>query len=533
MTKRRYKKGVVREQLSLLPPCIEDYVDEDNPVRAIEAFVNSLDLAELDFAHCEADNHAGQPPFDPASLLKLYLYGYLNSVRSSRRLERESARNLEVIWLMGGLKPSYKTIANFRKDNADGLKAVNKTFVQLCHQLKLFGGALVAIDGSHFNGNASKSSIITAKNLDDKIRRMEAHIAAYQDALASNDADDETAQNSSLHKDADLPAKLKQLQARLAVRKEQQKKLKESGEGQYSGTDPDARLLNKGNGTVAGYNVQSVVDEKHKLIVASEVTNDGTDLHQLHPMSQLACEALGAEAKDLEVLVDAGFYDASQLEKCEEDGFMVYAPEPKKSKSEADGRFTKQAFVYDSSRDAYQCPGKKWLEKQGGLRQNNGHPKYRYASKGSDCKACPLKKKCLSDKGKRREIYCYPGEQETVIAAHKKRMATPKAQDKMRQRSAIVEHPFGTLKCRSGWQHFLVRGFKKVRGEWSLMVTCYNFTRVLNIIGIQDFIEFCTQNPSFASFLDTICPLKTPYIRFKTIMTSMSLKVSTIDKINA
>ncbi len=362
MTKRRYKSGVGREQLSLLPPSIEDYVDEDNPVRAIEAFVNSLDLGTLGFGHCEADNHAGQPPYDPASLLKLYLYGYLNSVRSSRRLERESVRNLEVIWLMGGLKPSYKTIANFRKDNADGLKAVNKTFVQLCRQLELFGGVLVAIDGSHFNGNASKSSIITAKNLDDKVRRLEAHIATYQKQLADNDALDKTAKSTSLHKEDNLSAKIEKLQASLLTRKTQQKSLKESNEGQYSSTDPDARLLNKGNGTVAGYNVQSVVDNRNKLIVASEVTNAGTDYHQLHPMSQLAKEALGVEANRLEVLADAGYHNAEQLVKCAEDGFTVYTPDPQKSKKETDGLFDKEVFDYEQSRDAYQCPAKKWLE---------------------------------------------------------------------------------------------------------------------------------------------------------------------------
>ena len=514
----------------MLPPSIEDYVGEDNPVRAIEAFVNSLDLAELGFAYCEADNSAGQPPYDPACLLKLYLYGYLNSVRSSRKLEREAARNLEVIWLMGGLKPSYKTISDFRKDNADGLKAVNKTFVQLCGQMKLFGGVLVAIDGSHFHGNASKNSIITAKNLDDKIRRMEAHIATYQKQLADNDALDDAAKNSSLHKEENLPAKIEKLQACLAVRKRQQESLKESGEGQYSSTDPDARLLNKGHGTVAGYNVQSVVDDKHKLIVASEVTNDSTDLHQLHPMSQLAKEALSVEANALEVLVDAGFYNAEQLEKCAEDGFTVYAPEPKKSKSEVDGRFAKQAFSYDSSRDAYQCPDKKWLEKQGGLRKNTGNPKYRYASKGSDCKVCPLKKKCLSDKGKRREIYRYEGECEAVMIAHKKRMAAPEAQGKMRKRSAMVEHPFGTLKCRAGWQHFLVRGFKKVRGEWNLMVTCYNFTRVLNIIGLQEFIQFCTQRANFSINCSLHFLFCSFHIHLKTIRTFFSLKISTTER---
>ena len=283
MTKRSYKIGHSREQVSLLPPCIEDYVGRDNPVRAIDAYVDSLDLNGLDFGDVGSDGGAGQPPYDPADLLKLYLYGYLNQVRSSRRLEREAQRNTEVIWLLRGLTPGYRTIANFRKDNAAGLRAANREFVLLARSLDLLGGELVALDGAFFHGDASKASILTKRRLEERMAALDRSIAEYQSALTANDQAEETAAAASTPPaGGDIAEKLAALRQRRATAAADLAKLEASGDGQLSRTDPDARLLAKHGQIVAGYNVQIAVDDKHKLIVASEVVNDGNDTGQLH-----------------------------------------------------------------------------------------------------------------------------------------------------------------------------------------------------------------------------------------------------------
>lgn len=488
MTKRRYKCGDDRGQVSLLPARIEDYVHGENPVRAIDAYVDTLDLGELGFCYTGPTNGKGQPPYDPGAQLKLYIYGYTNQLRSSRRLERETHRNLEVIWLMGGLRPSYKTIADFRKDNAGPLKAVNKDFVLLCKELDLLGGKKCAIDGSFFHGNASKASIMTAATLDKQLAELDEKIARYQKELDQNDRSDEKTGAQSLHKDDELKEKLKLLEEKQREKQALKEKLSASGDTQISTTDADARLLNKGNGTVAGYNVQIGVDDKHKLIVASAVTNDGNDLHQLYPMAEKVKQALDVDA--LEALADAGYPEGEQLRQCEENGITVYAPMPDKSgKNKAEGRFARDDFIYDAKADIYRCPQGEALEKRGKPVVQNGKLMDRYVSKSASCKACPLREKCLTQKADRRHLFRW--QHEDVVDRHRARMKG--SSGKMRERSGLVEHPFGTLKCRAGWLHFLVRGFEKVGGEWALMATCYNFTRVLNVIGLKDFMDYCVQ----------------------------------------
>jgi transposase len=309
MTKRSYKIGHSREQVSLLPPCIEDYIGRDNPVRAIDAYVDSLDLNGLDFCDIGSDGGAGQPPYDPADLLKLYLYGYLNQVRSSRRLEREVRRNTEVIWLLRGLTPGYRTIANFRKDNAAGLRTANREFVVLARSLDLLGGELVAIDGAFFHGDASKASILTKKRLEERMAALDRSIAEYHAALTANDQTEEAAAAASAPPTgADIAEKLAALRQRRAAAAADLAKLTDSGDGQLSRTDPDARLLAKHGQIVAGYNVQIAVDDKHKLIVASEVVNDGNDTGQLHAMAEAAKQALGTAA--LTAVADTGYYNS-------------------------------------------------------------------------------------------------------------------------------------------------------------------------------------------------------------------------------
>src|ERR1700739_4107010 len=304
MTNRTFKTGESREQACLLPPRIEDYVGPDNPVRAIDGFVDALDLAELGFRHAKRGVGAGQPPYDPADLLKLYLYGYINQVRSSRRLEREASRNLELIWLLRNLKPGYRTIANFRKENWEALKAANRSFVLLVRELGLVGGTVVAIDGSFFHGDASKASIFTRKRISAQIAKLAQDRKAYGKSLEDNDAAEAKSSRNDGHHDGDggdIGAKVAALMARRSRAQADLDRLEASGETQLSLTDPDARLLVKGGQGIAGYNVQAVVDDKHKLIVASEVVNDSSDVGQLHAMAKAAKDAL--EARTLQALV--------------------------------------------------------------------------------------------------------------------------------------------------------------------------------------------------------------------------------------
>ena len=490
MTNRTFKVGESREQPSLLPPRIEDYVGPDNPVRAIEGFVCALDLAKLGFRHADRGAEAmGQPPYDPADLLKLYLYGYINQVRSSRRLEREACRNLELIWLLKNLRPGYRTIANFRKENWKALKAANRRFVLLARELGLVGGAVVAIDGSFFHGDASKASIFTRKRLAEQIAKLDQEIEAYGNSLEDNDAAEAKQPRNDGHDDggggdgADIGAKVAALMARRSRAQANLDRLEASGETQLSVTDPDARLLVKGGQGVAGYNVQAVVDDKHKLIVASEVVNDSSDVNQLHAMAKAAKEAVDAEA--LQVLADEGYYSSTELKACEDDGIKAYVP-PSKGNGllEKAGRFGLKNFSYDGAADAYICPAGQLLRPMEGRWTNtSGRVEIRYASRKATCGACQLRPRCLSPKARYRTIRRW--EHEDVLERHRARMES--ASDLMCRRSAIVEHPFGTLKCRAGYRHFLVRGFDKVRGEWSLMALCYNFTRVLNILGFEGF----------------------------------------------
>jgi transposase len=283
-TNRSYKSGQSREQASFLPPYLEDYVGRDNPVRAIDAYVDSLDLNQFGFRDVGSDGGAGQPRYDPVDLLKLCLYGYLHQVRSSRRLEREARRNVELMWLLGGLAPGYRTIANFRKDNAAGLKAANRYFVLLARRLDLLGGTLVAIDGAFFHGDASKASILTKKRLQEQMAALDRSIAEYNAALEANDKAEAAAAPERPPSGADMAQKLAALRQRRAAAATDLAKLGDSGDGQISRTDPDARLLAKHGQIVSGYNVQIAVDDKHKLIVASEVVNEGNDTGQLYAM---------------------------------------------------------------------------------------------------------------------------------------------------------------------------------------------------------------------------------------------------------
>jgi transposase len=491
MTNHAFKSGDNREQPSLLPPRIEDYVGPDNPVRAIDSFVNALDLVKLRFRHSERGVGAGQPPYDPSDLLKLYLYGYINRIRSSRRLEREAGRNLELIWLLRNLKPGYRTIANFRKENWAALKAANRSFVLLMRELDLIGGTLVAVDGALFHGNASKGSIFTQGKLTKQIAELDREIEAYGKSLDANDTEEAKQQSGgpedgSQSDGGDVGEKMKELMFRRERARADLKDLETSDKGQVSKTDPDARLLSKGDQTIAGYNVQSVVDDKHMLIVGSEVVNR-SDAGHLHVMAKAVKDAL--DVKALQVLADEGYYNSEDLKACEDDGITAYVPiHEGNRKLEKQGRFPRKDFSYDASADVYRCPAGELLHPTKKPWTNaSGRVEVRYLSSKRSCDACPMRARCIAPEAKIRSVSRW--EHEGVLDRHRARMASEGTGQLMCRRSAIVEHPFGTLKCRAGYQHFLVRGFDKVRGEWSLMALCYNFTRVLNILGFDRFIE--------------------------------------------
>jgi transposase len=491
MTSRRYKSVSNRQQISLLPPSIEDYVHETNSVRAIDAYVETLDLAKQGFQNTAGGVCAGQPAYPPEALLKLYLYGYINKVRSSRRLESETYRNLEVIWLVEELRPSYKTIADFRKNNSKALTATNRDFVLLCKDLQLFGGETLGIDGSFFKADASKAGIYTEKKLNQQLQQLDDKINAYQEQLAAQDEADNQAGLGSLTEDKQLNEKITALKEKQAIKKALQKRLQESDSKQISTVDPDARLLSKRGQTIAGYNVQIAVDAKHKLIVAEAVTQDGNDTQQLMPMIDKAQAILASTT--LTVLADSGYYEGNQIKQCEDQHIIAYVAIPDKSKAiKAQGRYTRDQFKYNIEGDAYTCRQGMPLTRYGTPYQINNKNYTRYKSKVSACKQCPVRSQCLTDKATSKQLLRW--EHEDVAERHQNRMQNSKGI--MRQRGALVEHPFGTLKRRAGWDHFLMRGLEKSTGEFSLMVLGYNFTRVLNILGIDTLRDYCVQRSS-------------------------------------
>jgi len=523
MTNRTFKTGVSRDQASFLPPRVEDYVGGDNPVRAIEAFVAALDLERLGFGHAGSGGGAGQPPYDPADLLKLYLYGYTNRIRSSRALEREAGRNLELIWLMKQLVPGYRTIANFRRDNWKALKATNREFVLLMRELNLLGGEVVAIDGAFFDGNASKGSIKTQRKLAKRLAEIEREIEAYGATLDANDSAEAERppagpEGNGGDGGGDVAQKVAGLMAKRTTLKADLAQLEENGQTQLSRTDKDARLLSKNGQVVAGYNVQIAVDDKHKLIAASEVVNDGNDTGQLYDVAKAARDELGVET--LIALADSGYYNGQTLKDCEENGIVAYVPQARRTaRLEAQDRISHEAFAYEAEANVYRCPAGSLLRPTQGRKTNGNRIEIRYVSRKSDCDACALRARCVSVKTPTRTVQRW--EHEAVLERHRARMQD--ADGRMRRRAELAEHPFGTLKCRAGYRHFLVRGFEKVRGEWSLMALCYNFSRVLSILGLDSFMGYLAhRHPNWALLLLNVVKaivrrlqILTPHLRAK------------------
>jgi transposase len=465
-----HRVGLDRSQTLLFPERLEDYIAAENPVRFLDAFVAALDLHALGFAKARCAN-TGRPPYDPADLLKLYLYGYLHRVRSSRMLEAECQRNVEVIWLTGKQTPDFKTIADFRKDNLSPLKAVARSFTLLCRKLELFGGELLAIDGSKFAAVNARDQNFNADKLQALIARADARLTEYLQQLDTGDAAEP---GRAVLTKTELTAKIAALQEKRDWHAELLGQLDEE-QKQISVTDPDTRKMPTAHGTVVGYNAQLAVDAKHKLIAADDVTNEVNDLQQL---ANVALEArANLELKQAEVVADAGYYSAGEVNRCVEHGLTPFIPKSDTSANSARGLYGKSQFKYDPVKDVYLCPAGAELTYRFATVELDRELKYYRAS---NCKTCALKSRCTRNQANRtitREA------NEHLMEAMAARMqAQP---EKFKLRKTLAEHPFGTIKRFFGYTHFLLKGLAKVQCEWSLTTLVYNLKRVLNLVSFQ------------------------------------------------
>ena len=476
-----FVEGADRQQTTLLPECLDDWVDESNPVRAVDVFVDALELRELGFDGV-TPAATGRPGYHPSPMLKLYIYGYLNRVQSSRRLEREAGRNLEVMWLTGRLVPDHKTIADFRKDNGPAIKKVCAQFVALCRKMGLLAKASVAIDGSKFKAVNSRDNNFTKGKMERRLAQIEESVARYLSQLDT--ADRQTASGEAPSEE--LVARTTRLKEKLIKLEEEVKRLKAiekvmlaAPDQQVSFTDPDSRSMatsGRGSGMV-GYNVQVAVDTTNDLIVAHEVTNVGTDRSQLANIAGQAKAAL--EAEKLEAFADRGYFKGEEILACDEAGITVTLPKPQTSEAKSEGRFGKQDFRYVAEEDIYICPAGEKLTNHF-TNEENGVVLHHYWTNA--CRTCALKAQCT--KGPQRRIKRW--EHEQVVDAVQARL--DKNPDAMRTRRETVEHPFGTLKMRMGATHFLMKTLPKVATEMALHVLAYNLTRVMNIVGIKPFL---------------------------------------------
>ena len=473
----RYIEGINRKRKITFPEYIDDYITEDSAVRVIDEFVMALDIEELGFEKA-IPSEFGRSGYDPRDLLKLYIYGYMNRVTSSRRLEAEATRNIEVIWLLRCLKPDDKTISDFRKNNKEAIPKVFKQFVSMCKDWNLFGMEVVAIDGSKFRASNSKKNNFSDKSLARKIKYIDEKIQKYMD---ETDANDESEKDIRKPSSEDIKQRIKELTARKETYEKYKNELKEKDISQISTTDPDSRLMAvNNNGVDVCYNVQTVVDSKHCLIVDYDVINNPTDHGQLSKMGKRAKEVFRVEG--LKALADKGYYNTADLKECELLNIETYVPKQESSNSIGDKQYYHDKFRYDKEENIYVCPaGQKLyparirtLEKV----------KYRDYKNYRVCKNCEFKDKCTkSDKGR---TVSRNFEQELLDKVDER---TKSNKDLYKKRQMIVEHPFGTIKRGWGMSYFLTKGLKSVKSETSLAFLAYNMKRVINIVGIRQMIK--------------------------------------------
>lgn len=472
---KRFIEGEDRSQSVLFPERLDDYIGEDNPVRAIDAFVEQLDLADLGFAGVHAEE-TGRPGYHPSTLLGIYIYGYMNRIQSSRRLERETQRNLELIWLTSRLSPDFKTIADFRRDNGPAIRRVCAQFITLCRQLKLFTEAVVAIDGSKFKAVNNTDRNFNERKLQARIEQLEHSAGRYLDELDRADREPTRVTEARV---AHIRHKIRSIKARMKALNGLGNQIRSAPDGQISLTDPDARCIaTSGKGTaMVGYNVQTAVDTKHHLIVAHAVTNLGNDRTQLAPMAQLARSAIGS--KKLKALADRGYFNGTQIRECEALGITALVPKTMTSNNLAKGLFDKSDFRYVVAADEYRCPaGQRAIHRFTTVEKGLTIHKYW----ASACPRCPMKARCTT--GEYRRITRW--EHEHVLDTVQRRLDRMPAVARIRRQT--VEHPFATLKARMGATHFLTRTLPHVSTEMSLHVLAYNLTRAMNIFGTKQLI---------------------------------------------
>ena len=466
----RFVEGEDRRQAWLLPGSLDDYVTEDNPVRIVEAFIDELDLGTLGFAGIQPAV-TGRPAYHPSTLLKIYLYGYLNRLQSSRRLERETQRNIELMWLTGRLSPDFKTIASFRKDNGEAIRAVCSQFVVLCRRLNLFTKAVVAIDGSKFKAVNNRDKNFTVAKVAKRMEQVDASIARYLVALDRSDREESDLTEARTDR---IQEKIAGLRRQMQALKAMEQQVQAAPDQQVSLTDPDARsMATSGRGTgMVGYNVQTAVDAEHHLIVAHEVTNQGHDRQQLAPMALKARAATGCN--EIVVLADRGYFSGEQVLACEDTGALPVVP--KTLWPSERGLFTRRDFIYDAAADHYTCPAGSRLTK--GVVRSNRRDDIDHYRHLTACFTCKLKPQCTPDKLKRLKRWLHEGVMDKMQAR------LDRMPDAMGVRRQTVEHPFGTLKSWMGSTHFLTKTLEKVRTEMSLHVLAYNMKRMIKIFGV-------------------------------------------------
>ena len=465
---KRFIQGECRTQCTLLPELLDDYIADTNPVRVVDVFVDELNLGKLGFEGVEPAA-TGRPAYHPTGLLKIYIYGYLNRIQSSRRLEKEAHRNVELMWLTGRLMPDFKTIADFRKDNGKAIRSVCRQFVVLCQQLGLFSEALVAIDGSKFKAVNNRDRNFTSAKLQRRMEEIESSIHRYLTDLDTADRQEPAVAQLRTER---LQDKITALKAQMTALKAIEVQLEATPDKQISLTDPDARSMKTRGTGIVGYNVQTAVEAKHHLIVAHEVTNIGIDRDQLSLMAKLARAAMGVE--ELTAIADRGYFKGEEILACDEAGITAIVPKTTTSGAKADGRFDRADFIYDAKKNEYRCPaGQALIWRYATVER--GLQLHRYWS--SHCQQCAIKEKCT------------PGEQRRITRwAHEDTLETMQnrldhAPDSMRIRRQTVEHPFGTIKHWMGSAHFLTKTLKRVSTEMSLHVLAYNLKRVIKILG--------------------------------------------------
>jgi len=471
----RFIEGETRTQATLFPEQLDDYVTEENAVRVIDVFIDGIDLSGLGFKTEPADT--GRPAYHPSTMIKLFTYGYLNRIQSSRRLEREAGRNVELMWLLGCLAPDFKTIADFRKNNTKAITRVCREFVLICRKLNLFTELLIAIDGSKFKAVNNRNRNFTQGKVRLRLKQIDESIARYLGQIATEDRLELATSKNKVDR---LETKIGKLRKEIDQLNKIQTQLKEVPDKQISLTDPDARAMatsGRGTGMVA-YNVQTAVDSKHHLILAHEVTNQGHDRAQLANMAKQAKAILAVD--ELTVVADRGYYSGKEIKVCDEAGITTYLAKPQTSNSQAKGCFGKRDFIYHSEDDEYECPaGERAIFRT--RREEDGKIIMRYWS--SSCVRCSIKSQCTT--GKERRISRW--EHEAIVDRLDARMECNP--DMMKARRCTVEHPYGTIKSWMGSTHFQMKTIKRVSAEMSLHVLAYNLKRVINIMGTHQLIE--------------------------------------------